>query len=118
MDEDSAPRQGLDFPAEVLGLCKQAAENVDRTRIDHVRIRIGIVLSAVERSGRLGKLWRIGRSCGLLPIVRLPFCLGVGISIGHGTQMFPWVQIEDTTCEQARKRSFGSLSVHQPNGAM
>lgn len=96
MDEDSAP-QGMDFPAELVGLWEQAAEGVDRTRIRHVRIRIGIVLGAVERSGHLGKLWRIGRARGLLPIVRLPFCLGMGASIGRGTQMFPWVHIDDMT---------------------
>ncbi len=96
LDEDSAP-QGMDFPAELVALWERAAEGVDTTRIRHVRLRIGVVLGAVDRPSRLGKLWRIGRSRGFLPIVRLPFCLGMGAVIGTGRQMFPWVHIADMT---------------------
>ena len=96
LDEDSAP-QGIDFPAELVGLWEQAAEGIDSARIRHVRVRIGVVLGKVDRSTRLGKLWRIGRSRGFLPIIRMPFCLGLGARMGTGTQMFPWVHIDDMT---------------------
>ena len=96
LDEDSAP-QGMDFPAELVGQWEQAASGVDTSRIRHVRVRIGVVLGSVNRSTRLGRLWRIGRSRGFLPIIRLPFCLGVGATIGTGRQWFPWVHIEDMT---------------------
>jgi uncharacterized protein (TIGR01777 family) len=96
LDEHSAP-QGMDFPAELVALWERAAEGVDTARVRHVRLRIGIVLGAVDRSGFFGKLWRIGRSRGFLPIIRLPFCLGLGAVIGTGRQMFPWVHIADMT---------------------
>lgn len=96
LDEDSAP-QGIDFPAELVALWEQAAEGVDTSRVRHVRVRIGVVLGRVDRTTRLGKLWRLGRSRGFLPLVRLPFCLGVGARLGTGRQMFPWVHIEDMT---------------------
>ena len=94
LDEDSPP-QGMDFPAELVGLWEQAAEGMDASRVRHARVRIGVVLGSVSRSTRLGRLWRIGRARGLLPLVRLPFCLGLGASIGSGRQMFPWIHIDD-----------------------
>jgi uncharacterized protein (TIGR01777 family) len=94
LDEDSAP-MGLDFPAELVALWEQAAEGVEGTRVRHVRVRIGVVLGAVERRSFLGRLWRIGRSRGFLPIIRLPFCLGLGCVIGTGRQPFPWIHIDD-----------------------
>lgn len=94
LDEDSPP-QGMDFPAELVGLWERAAEGVDTDRVRHARVRIGVVLGAVDRSTKLGRLWRIGRSRGFLPLIRLPFCLGIGASIGSGRQMFPWVHIDD-----------------------
>ncbi len=94
LDEDSAP-MGMDFPAELVGLWEQAAEGVDTARIRHVKLRIGIVLGKIERKSYLGKLWRIGRARGFLPIIRLPFCLGLGATIGRGTQMFPWIHVDD-----------------------
>ncbi len=94
LDEDSVP-MGLDFPAELVGLWEQAAEGVDSTRIRHIRVRIGVVLGDVERKSYLGKLWRIGSARGFLPIIRLPFCLGLGAAIGTGTQPFPWIHIDD-----------------------
>jgi NAD dependent epimerase/dehydratase family enzyme len=32
---------------------------------------------------------------GFLPIIRLPFCLGLGARIGSGRQLFPWIHIDD-----------------------
>jgi len=96
LDEDSAP-MGLDYPAELVARWEQAADHLDRERVRHVRLRIGIVLGEVERGSLLGRLWRVGRSRGLLPLVRLPFCLGLGAVLGNGRQPFPWIHIDDMT---------------------
>ena len=94
LTEESEP-MGIDFPAELVALWEKAAEGIDQRRIRHVRVRIGVVLGSVERKSHLGKLWRIGRARGFLPIIRLPFCLGLGAIIGHGNQPLPWIHIED-----------------------
>lgn len=94
LDEDSAP-MGMDFPAELVSQWEAAAAGVDATRVRHVKMRIGVVLGHIERKSHIGKLWRIGRARDFLPIIRLPFCLGIGAGIGRGTQMFPWVHIDD-----------------------
>jgi uncharacterized protein (TIGR01777 family) len=94
LDEDSQP-MGVDFPAELVGRWEAAADGVDASRIRHVKLRIGVVLGKVERKSHLGRLWQIGRARGFLPIIRLPFCLGLGCVIGKGTQMLPWVHIDD-----------------------
>ncbi len=86
---------GIDFPAELVALWERAAEGIDDSRIRHVRVRIGVVLGSVERKSYLGKLWRIGRARGFLPLIRLPFCLGIGATIGPGNQPFPWIHIDD-----------------------
>ena len=94
LTEDSEP-MGVDFPAELVALWEQAAKGIDTSRIRHAQVRIGVVLGAVERKSHLGKLWRIGRARGFLPIVRLPFCLFLGATLGHGRQPFPWIHIDD-----------------------
>jgi uncharacterized protein len=94
LDGDSAP-MGVDFPAELVARWEAAAEGVDMRRVRHVKVRIGVVLGSVERGGFFGRLWLIGRTRGFLPIVRLPFCLGLGARIGSGRQLFPWVHIDD-----------------------
>lgn len=96
LDENSTP-MGIDFPAELVALWEAAAEGVDRSRIRHVQVRIGVVLGSVERMSFFGRLWRIGTTRGFLPIIRLPFCLGLGATIGSGTQPFPWIHIDDMT---------------------
>ncbi|MGA0601368.1 TIGR01777 family oxidoreductase [Caulobacter sp. KR2-114] len=96
LDEDSQP-MGVDFPAELVALWEAAARGVDATRVRHVQVRIGIVLGAVRREGFLGRLWRIGEGRGFLPIIRLPFCLGLGAVIGSGRQPFPWIHVNDMT---------------------
>ena len=96
LDEDSAP-MGIDFPAELVAQWEAAAEGIDARRVRHVKLRIGIVLGAVQRESFLGRLWRIGRARGFLPIIRLPFCLGLGAIIGSGRQPFPWIHIDDMT---------------------
>jgi uncharacterized protein len=94
LDEDSKP-MGLDFPAELVGQWEAAADGVDGTRLRHVRLRIGVVLGKVERASHIGRLWQIGRARGFLPIIRLPFCLGLGAVIGTGQQPLPWIHIDD-----------------------
>lgn len=96
LDEHSQP-MGFDFPAELVAQWEAAAEGIDASRVRHVRLRIGIVLGAVTRESVLGRLWRIGRARGFLPIIRLPFCLGLGPVIGSGRQPFPWIHIDDMT---------------------
>jgi NAD dependent epimerase/dehydratase family enzyme len=88
LTEDSEP-MGIDFPAELVALWERAAEGIDTKRIRHVRVRIGVVLGSVERKSHLGKLWRIGRARGFLPIIRLPFCLGVGRHFGPWQSALP-----------------------------
>jgi uncharacterized protein (TIGR01777 family) len=94
LDEDSKP-MGLDFPAELVGQWEAAADGVDGTRIRHVKLRIGVVLGKVERKSNIGRIWQIGRTRGFLPIIRLPFCLGLGAVIGTGNQPLPWIHIDD-----------------------
>lgn len=94
LDETSEP-MGIDFPAEIVAQWEQAASGIDATRIRHVSVRIGVVLGAVDRTSTLGKLWRVGRAHGFLPIIRLPFCLGLGAVMGHGRQPVPWIHIDD-----------------------
>jgi uncharacterized protein len=94
LTEESAP-MGMDFPAELVGQWEAAADGVDATRLRHIKLRIGVVLGKVERKSHLGRLWQIGRARGFLPIIRLPFCLGLGAVIGRGTQMLPWIHIDD-----------------------
>jgi hypothetical protein len=96
LDEDSEP-MAIDFPAELVGLWEAAARGVDGTRVRHVQVRIGIVLGAVRRDSFFGRLWRVGEGRGFLPIIRLPFCLGLGAVIGSGRQPFPWIHIDDMT---------------------
>jgi uncharacterized protein (TIGR01777 family) len=94
LDEYSAP-MALDFPASMVALWEDAANAIDTTRIRHIHLRLGIILGAVERMSLLGKLWRIGRGRGILPLIRLPFCLGLGAVMGHGRQPMPWIHIDD-----------------------
>ncbi len=77
LDEDSKP-MGLDFPAELVGQWEAAADGIDADRIRHAKLRIGVVLGKVERKSDIGRLWQIGRARGFLPVIRLPFCLGLG----------------------------------------
>ena len=94
LDEDSKP-MGLDFPAQLVALWEAAAEGVDASRVRHVKLRIGMVLGKVDRKSYIGWLWQIGRARGFLPIIRLPFCLGLGAVIGTGRQPLPWIYIDD-----------------------
>lgn len=93
LDEDAEP-MGVDYPAELVRQWEHAASGVD-ARVRHVKVRVGVVLGDVERKSWLGRFWRIGAARGFLPIIRLPFCVGLGCSIGTGRQPFPWIHIDD-----------------------
>jgi uncharacterized protein (TIGR01777 family) len=94
LDEYSLP-VAMDFPASMVALWEDAANAIDNARIRHVHVRLGIILGAIERESLLAKLWRIGRGRGILPLIRLPFCLGLGAVMGHGRQPMPWIHIDD-----------------------
>ena len=94
LDEYSKP-MALDFPASMVALWEDAASAIDTTRIRHIHVRLGIVLGAIERRSLFGNLWRVARGRGILPLIRLPFCLGVGAVMGHGRQPMPWIHIDD-----------------------
>src|SRR5262245_29014632 len=94
LDEYSKP-MGMDFPAEPAARWAEAANGTDASRVRHVSVRIGVVLGKIERTSTVGKLWRVGRAHGFLPIIRLPFCLGLGAILGHGRQPVPWIHIDD-----------------------
>lgn len=94
LDEFSEP-MGIDFPAELVGAWEAAADNIDSSKVRHIKLRIGVVLGGIDRKSHIGKFWRIGSSRGFLPIIRLPFCLGLGAIIGTGRQPFPWIHIQD-----------------------
>jgi uncharacterized protein len=94
LDEDSEP-MGLDFPAELVARWEAAAEGVDASRIRHIKLRIGVVLAGMQRRSGIAALWQAGRSRGILPLIRLPFRLGLGAVIGTGNQPLPWIHIDD-----------------------
>ena len=94
LDEHSQP-VGMDFPADLVARWEEAASGIDAARIRHVSVRIGVVLGAIEATSTVRKLWRVGRAHGFLPIIRLPFCLGLGASMGHGRQPVPWIHMSD-----------------------
>lgn len=94
LDEYSEP-MGMDFPAELVSQWEAAADGVDAGKIRHIKLRIGVVLGSINRKSYLTRFWKIGRSRGFLPIIRLPFCLGFGAYIGKGQQIFPWIHIDD-----------------------
>jgi len=93
VDENSP--LGDDFPATLVGLWEHAADHLNTSRgIRHLRVRIGVVLGEIHREGRL-KWLRIGSARGFLPVIRLPFCVGLGGIPGVGRQLLPWIHIED-----------------------
>src|SRR5262249_46540037 len=84
-----------DFPAELVQLWEAAADDVDGTRLRHVKLRIGIVLAGLGRPSGLASLWPFSRSRGILPLISVPFRLGLGAVIGSGRQPPPLIHIDD-----------------------
>lgn len=78
LDEQAASGDGL-----LAGVCRDweaAAIAAQNHGVRVVRIRIGVVLS---------------REGGALPLMRLPFSLGLGGRLGSGRQFFPWIHLDD-----------------------
>jgi uncharacterized protein len=78
MTEKTLP--GNDFLAEVCRAWEGAAKPAAAAGIRVVHPRFGLVLSG---------------DSGILPVMSLPFKLGVGGAIGSGDQYMSWIMIED-----------------------
>ena len=77
---------GADFPGQLCHQWEIAANSIDTSRVRHVHIRLGIVLGPMK-----DKL----SNTGIMPLLRLPFLIGLGAKFGTGKQFFPWVHIDD-----------------------
>lgn len=75
--------KGSDFLAEVSKKWEEAADKFLQLNIRTVKVRIGIVLSA--KGGALERLAQ-------------PIKLNVGAALGSGSQIMPWIHIDDL-CE-------------------
>lgn len=78
LDETASPGSG--FLAEVCVDWEAAAERATALGMRVVRLRIGIVLA---------------REGGALPLMAIPFRLGLGGPLGDGQQWVPWIHAED-----------------------
>lgn len=78
LDEDAPPGDG--FLAELCRDWEAAAVEAEAFGVRVVRLRIGVVLA---------------REGGALPLIRLPFALGLGGRLGSGQQYFPWIHVDD-----------------------
>jgi uncharacterized protein len=78
LDEEAGP--GIGFLSESTLEWEKAVEEVSRSGIRTVAIRIGIVLST--QGGAMEKML-------------LPFNLGVGTYFGNGSQWYSWIHIDD-----------------------
>ena len=99
VDEYSTPIAS-DYPAKLVRQWEAAADGVDKSKIRHAKLRIGIVLAASDRAtghhrGQTKKPWRLQTSRGIFPLMRSAFALGLGATFGDGKQPFPWVHIDD-----------------------
>lgn len=76
-DESSAPST-RDFLADVVRKWEQESTKIEANRV--VRLRIGVVLS---------------NRGGVLPLMLLPYRMGIGGRIGLGKQWMSWIHVED-----------------------
>lgn len=76
--EDAEPGEG--FLAEVCQAWEDAARGAEALGVRTVRLRTGVVLS---------------HRGGALPLLALPFRLGLGGRLGDGSQWFPWIHLDD-----------------------
>jgi len=77
---EASPAGDSGFLVESCELWEQAVEDVVALGIRTVRMRIGIVLSALD---------------GALPKILLSFKVNAGTWFGDGSQYYPWVHIDD-----------------------
>jgi uncharacterized protein (TIGR01777 family) len=78
LDETAEPGSG--FLAEVCKDWEAEAQRAEELGLRVVRVRIGVVLS---------------KEGGALPMMRIPFSLGLGGRLGSGQQFFPWIHLDD-----------------------
>jgi uncharacterized protein (TIGR01777 family) len=78
LDETAEPGSG--FLAEVCRQWETAARAAEESNVRVVVLRTGIVLA---------------KRGGALPMMALPFRLGVGGRTGSGTQWVPWIHVDD-----------------------
>ena len=71
---------GNDFLARVCRAWEEEARQAENFGIRVVSVRVGIVL---------------GRDGGALPLMLLPFKLGIGGRLGNGKQYMSWIHIDD-----------------------
>ena len=78
LSEDAPPGDG--FLAEVCRDWEAAARGAEGLGVRTLSVRIGIVLAAEG---------------GALPMMALPFRIGLGGRLGDGKQWFPWIHADD-----------------------
>ena len=94
LDEYSQP-VGIDFPAELVSQWEAAANGVDKQRVRHAQIRLGIVLGTQPAdAGEVSAATGIG-AYGIFPLLRGMYRSGLCFGMGSGVQPFPWVHIDD-----------------------
>lgn len=78
LDESAAPGEG--FLADVCRQWEGAARAAEDAGLRVAMLRFGVVLS---------------RDGGALPLMSVPFRLGLGGRLGDGRQWFPWIHLDD-----------------------
>jgi uncharacterized protein (TIGR01777 family) len=78
LSEDAAPGEG--FLADVCRAWEDAARGAEEHGVRSISLRIGIVLA---------------REGGALPLMALPFRVGLGGRLGSGRQWVPWIHADD-----------------------
>jgi len=91
LDERSDPI-GVDYPAQLVSQWEAAADDIDASRVRHVKLRLGIVLAGA--AGNQPQPKKAGAN-GIFPLLHGIFKRGLCFSMGTGVQPFPWVHIDD-----------------------
>jgi uncharacterized protein len=76
--DESSPKRVMDFLSSVVEKWEEAADVIPVERL--VKLRVGLVLGTRE---------------GALPLMALPYKLGVGGRIGSGRQIISWIHVDD-----------------------
>ncbi|MHA0857194.1 TIGR01777 family oxidoreductase [Paenibacillus sp. CMAA1364] len=76
--EENSPTRVMDFPSGVVQQWEDAADQMEGVRL--VKLRVSVVL---------------GNHGGALPMMKLPFKLGIGGRIGSGEQWMSWIHLTD-----------------------
>ena len=93
LDERCEP-VGVDYPARLVRLWEDAADEIDTNKVRHVKLRLGIVLATEGRSDT-ATAKSFDASRGIFPMLHRLFKHGLGAVMGSGVQPFPWVHIDD-----------------------